>query len=150
MKQLIICISIMVFGASVVLAQGPGADRRAAVQDRVEAQRVAFITQKLELTVDESATFWPVYNEFRQKQKEMRESISPGKTLRQLNDAEAQELINAQLDLEAELVTLKRTYFSRLSTVVPARKLVRLAAIEQQFSREVLNMLRQRQQGNKN
>lgn len=149
MKHLIICMTLMVLGANVSVSQGIGAERRAMAQERIEAQRVAFITQKLELTADESAAFWPVYNEFKQKQKEMRESVKPGKPIRQLNDAEALELIEAQLDLEIALVDLKRQYFARIGASVAPRKLVRLGLVEQQFNREVLNTLRQRA-GNRN
>lgn len=137
----------LALGANVVMAQG---DRLTAAQERIEAQRVAFITQKMELTASESAAFWPVYNEFRQKQKTLRESARPGKSLHMMNDAEAQEVIDSQLAAEADILALRREYFGKLSEIVPPRKLVRLTMLEQQFNREVLNTLRQRRMGNRN
>lgn len=143
-------MAVLALFANGAGAQGFNGERMTAAQERIEAQRVAFITQKMELTAAESAAFWPVYNEFRQKQKALRDGARPGKGLRMLNDAEAQEVIDAQLQAEAQLVQLKREYFAKLSEIVPPRKLVRLTMLEQQFSREVLNTLRQRKAGNRN
>ena len=33
-------------------------------QDRIKAQKIAFFTEKIQLTVQEAERFWPVYNEF--------------------------------------------------------------------------------------
>ena len=33
-------------------------------RDKIEAQKVAFITTELDLTSVESQSFWPIYNEF--------------------------------------------------------------------------------------
>ena len=146
MKQMIICFTLVVMGANVAMTQT--GERRGQVQDRVEAQRVAFITQQLNLTPDESAAFWPLYNEFKARQKTMRQEIRPGKSIDQLNDAEASALINAQLDLEIALAGVKRDYFGRLGKVVPASKLVKLGHAEQAFNRRVLNTIRNRQNKN--
>ncbi|MCB0665633.1 MAG: hypothetical protein KDC80_07420, partial [Saprospiraceae bacterium] len=32
------------------------------VQERIEAQRVAFITQRVNLSPEEAQQFWPIYN----------------------------------------------------------------------------------------
>lgn len=142
MKQLIICLAVFL-SANVAMAQG-FRDRGGPLAERVEAQRVAFITQKLELTVDESAEFWPMYNEFKAKQKEMREEIRPDKFPRQMSETEAEEFLQSHLDMEEDMVALKRTYFERLKEVVGARKVVQLTHIESEFNRQILDALRER------
>ena len=40
--------------------------------EKMESMRVAFLTNKLDLTTDESTRFWPVYNEYSRKRMELR------------------------------------------------------------------------------
>ena len=41
-------------------------------REKVKALKVAFITEKLELTTEEAQKFWPIYNAFDEKQAELR------------------------------------------------------------------------------
>ena len=42
--------------------------------DKVEAMKVGFITNKLELTAKEAQTFWPLYNEYNSKLEKLRKT----------------------------------------------------------------------------
>ena len=44
-------------------------------REKMEAQKIAFITKQLELTPDEAKVFWPVYNEYDAKRLELRKSF---------------------------------------------------------------------------
>lgn len=44
-----------------------GADRRADWKEKMEAQKVAFITNAVSLTTEEAQAFWPVYNKVSEK-----------------------------------------------------------------------------------
>src|ERR1035437_4885758 len=41
-------------------------------KEKMESMKIAFLTQKLDLTPDEAQKFWPVYNEFQKKREELR------------------------------------------------------------------------------
>lgn len=145
MKSFIICLVIVGIGFQLGSAQRNGPEQRAKMQERIEAQRVAFITQKLALTPDESAKFWPLYNEFRNAQKSKREALRPNVPINQLSDSEADKLIDKQLTTEIELVELKRTYFGQLKDVISSQQIVQLGQIEMEFNRGILEKLKQRQ-----
>jgi hypothetical protein len=148
MKSFIIILAITGIGFQIGSAQY-GSEQRAKMQERIESQRVAFITQKLDLSPDESAKFWPILNEYKKVQKEKREEILPGKPLKQLSEAEAEELIEKNLALELEMVEIKRDYFNKLKEVIPPSKIILLVQMEKEFNRQVLEKIRQRQgQGN--
>ncbi|MBK8703416.1 MAG: hypothetical protein IPN33_07180 [Saprospiraceae bacterium] len=91
---------------------------------KIRAQRVAFITERLRLTPNESEKFWAIHNEYEQKQSDIRKRFKPKKTIADMNDAEADQFINARMDMESELLSLKRDYIRKFGDVVPARKLV--------------------------
>ena len=133
---------MMLMIASAMFAQ-PGA-RREIVQDRIEAQRIAFITQKLQLTPEEATMFWPVYNEYRDKQQELRRSAAPEKNLADISDAEAVRVIEQHFAAEEKLLRLKREYYDKLKNAIPPRKIARLPAVEMEFNRNVLEHIRER------
>ena len=106
MKNLIICLVAVMCCVQVGLTQRFSQDDRDALRERVEAQRIAFITQKLELSPEESEKFWPVYNAYKQAQEEKRKSVRPDKPISDLTDDEARSIIARHLDVEAEMVDL--------------------------------------------
>lgn len=124
-----------------------GQDRAAQFQDRIEAQRVAFITQKLDLTSKESADFWPLYNTFKEEQKELRKAIAGPRGLKTMSDAEADAALEQMIQSEQDLIDLKRNYIDKFKTVIPATKVAMLFHVEQAFNREILNKLRERRGG---
>lgn len=42
--------------------------------EKLEALKIAFITEKLSLTTKEAQNFWPVYNEYSQKIEKIRKA----------------------------------------------------------------------------
>jgi hypothetical protein len=142
-----IFLNLIVLMIATGLYAQPGA-RREMIQDRVEAQRIAFITQKLELTPDEAAKFWPLYNEYKIKQQELRKAIIVERIQQRgvdnLSDGEAEEIIAQHFALEENLLQLKREYYDRFKNALPTRKIVRLAGAEMEFNRKVLEQVKER------
>lgn len=143
MKSLIICTVVLLGSVQAGMAQRFSQDDRDALRERVEAQRIAFITQKLELSPEESEKFWPVYNQFKKTEREMRKSIRPTKPLADLSDDEARELIANQLTLDAEMVEVKRNFMDDVLEILPPRRALRLSMIEAEFNRGVLERLQE-------
>ena len=135
--------SLIVLLMTTMLNAQPGA-RREMMQERIEAQRIAFITQKLQLTPDEAAKFWPLYNEFKDRQHELRRNAEPERNIMDITDAEAVKIIEQHFDVEEGNLRLKREYYDKLKNAIPPRKIARLAAVEMEFNRGVLEQIRER------
>ena len=56
MKKYLLILIIILGSLSVTKAQVPG--------EKIQSLKIAFITQKLQLTPDEAQKFWPIYNEY--------------------------------------------------------------------------------------
>ena len=54
---------------------------RGNLQERIDAQRVAFITEKVNLTPEEAQVFWPLYNRYRNQLEGLRAARTPDKDL---------------------------------------------------------------------
>jgi hypothetical protein len=106
-------------------------------RERIEAQRVAFITQHLNLTSSEAEKFWPIYNEYKNGLKDMRDDFERP-NFETLTDDEANTLIEKHLQQEERKLELKRTMLTKLSKVVSPTKVVMLQKAEMEFNRELL------------
>ena len=144
MKQLIICLAVAICGVQLGAAQVDGPPDRARANERMEAQLIGFITQKLELTSEEAAQFWPIFNEFRKAEEEKRESIKPEASFVDMTEAQAEKFLTDQLRVEGEVVELRKKYIEELKAVISAKKIVMLSNIEREFKRRVLEHIRDR------
>ena len=77
-KQLII-VSLLVLITTLNFAQN--GQRLNKIKDKINAQKVAYITRELDLTPQEAQQFWPVYNEFETQRKAINKDFV-GKTLK--------------------------------------------------------------------
>ena len=68
MIKRIVCI-VLLCGLVTVTARAQEDDEK---NDRVEAMKVAFITQRLNLSPAEAKAFWPVFNVFTDEMKKIK------------------------------------------------------------------------------
>ena len=106
-------------------------------RERIESQRIAFITQRLHLSPDEATRFWPLYNEYRDAIKDMRDDFERP-DLESISDEDAAKVIEQHLQMEQKRLDLKRNLMTRLRTVITPRKILLLHAAENEFNRELL------------
>ncbi|WP_353779497.1 sensor of ECF-type sigma factor [Winogradskyella sp. 3972H.M.0a.05] len=142
MKKLIIPILIM-FMSIGVYAQ-PGGHK---MREKVRAQKVAFITQRLNLSVEEAQQFWPIYNAYEDKVANTRKNDLKGvrQAMRNgdLSEAEAQKILDQFMAVEDKLHEAKKQLVSDLKNVIPPQKIIQLKVTEEAFNKELLNKLRE-------
>ena len=111
--------------------------------ERIQSLKVAFITEKLNFTPEESATFWPLYNEMEAKIEEIKKS--PIKKARAVeSDNDAKEFILERFSVEEEALSTKKEYYLLLADKISAQKVMKLNQVENQFKRELLKEVRNR------
>lgn len=142
-KMIMIASLIAIFGGSVFAQpaqqppQGPG-NR----EDRVEALRIAYISQQLNLTPQEAQKFWPVYNQFRGDMKTLHQNFK--------QDPNGQLSAEQQLDFEQKKLDLKKKYKSQFEGALGKDKVNQLFNLEHQFQEKLKELREQRreQKGN--
>lgn len=131
----------------VALTASAQPDRPA--RERIESMRVAFITDKLELSPEESQRFWPLYNEYQDKEEAIRKSYRPEPPPSgDMTDQAAEKFLQDGFLMEQELLDLKKEYYLRLREVVPVRKIARLPRVERAFKERLLQELQNRRMQN--
>lgn len=115
--------------------------------EKMESMRIAFLTNELDLNSDESARFWPVYNEFSKKRMELRKDMMERKrNMRneKLSEEESEKELEEQMAIQEKELTLKRSYYEKFKAILPAQKLAKLEPAEKEFNQEVLRRLKER------
>jgi hypothetical protein len=117
--------------------------------ERLEAMKIGFITERLNLSSDEAKIFWPVYNKFTEDLKKLRQSTK-GKIAEEMSempamtDAEAEKVLNDMVSFKINEAELLKKYATEFKKVLPVKKVVLLFKAENDFKRELLKKLAQR------
>jgi hypothetical protein len=118
--------------------RGPGWD-----EERIESLRVAFLTQELDLSPDEAASFWPLYRQYQEK----RQALQPqwaAEDLKSLSDEALVARVQQQFDAMDQVSRLNREYLKTFSTVLPERKAALVFALEHGFRARIMEAMRER------
>lgn len=121
---------------------------RKQIRERIEARHAAFITEKVNLTPEEAAAFWPVYHEFAAKRKEVLKQIGVGKSkdpavLETMSDKELLELADAEILKEQRMLDLRKEYHTKFKAILPPLKLMKFYEADKQFKKMLLKRLRE-------
>lgn len=98
--------------------------------EKIEALKIAFITQKLQFTPDEAQKFWPVYNQYENEIHSL-----------QLNNKNGPALEN-----EEKLLNIRKKYAASFEKVIGPQKLNRLFNAERDFRDILIRRLQNRNQ----
>jgi len=116
--------------------------------EKFKAEKIAYFTDALDLTPDEAAVFWPVYNEYEKKKwelmKERRqfERDLDDNDLDKLSEEKCIELTRKFSSLPQEDAELNKEYNEKFLNVLPAQKVVKLYITEMEFRHHMLRKYR--------
>jgi len=116
-------------------------------EERIQALKVAFITEELDLTPEQSQGFWPLYNELQTKLHKLKKNRMKRLDVDNLSDAELEMVLEKHLKAEEEKVVLHRTYVQRFKKVLTIRQVVKLTQSEHRFRRELLRRAKESRGG---
>jgi hypothetical protein len=138
---MLICIAVSAFAQP----------RLKQKMEQVKSLKVAFITNELSLTPEESAKFWPLYNAFEEKQRDLRKQKvtkyldrRDNAEIDKMTDKEASALLAQMEDNEEEQYQLRKHFVASLKGVLPAVKIIKLKKAEEDFNRKLLQQYRQK------
>jgi len=120
-------------------------------KERVKALKVAYITEELNLTSEEATKFWPLYNAYEDKQKELRQEKLrsymdrlDGGEINKMSDKEATTFLNQMESIEDDLYQLRKKFVANLKGAIPPIKIIKLKKAEEGFNRKLLKQYREK------
>ena len=124
-------------------ASAQGDDRQ-----KIQAAKIALITNRLNLSPEQAQQFWPIYNEYNARKQDL------NKHVRQLNNTQGrQSFTNSDVlsDLKEinatkqKLADLNDEYLNKFLKVISPNQVAELYKTEQDFNKILLQRMNQRQ-----
>ena len=138
MKTLTSILFILSFSL-ITVAQGN--------RDKIKALKIAFITEKLNLSEKEAQQFWPIYNSFEEDMSNLkRQAYTTRKEvdLDAISDEDAVQLLKQIRTNENKKHALENDFIDRLSKVISAKKIILMHKIEDDFKRKMFEEYKKR------
>lgn len=134
------------------LAQGPG--NRMNIEERYRSQKIAFITDKLQLTSKEARDFWPIYNQFEADKDALTKEMHAFKDAlpqddNEISEEQAEEFLVFFNKHNAAMYKLNQENQKKILKVISTKKLVLLTIAENEFRRHLLQEFRGRNARNR-
>jgi hypothetical protein len=101
----------------------------------IRSNRKAMVAANLELTDDEAAKFWPIYDRYQKEINAVGDRLvgvirDYSANFTNLSNDKAMKLVDDYLAIEADRVKVKRAYVDELAGALPGRKVARFFQIE--------------------
>jgi hypothetical protein len=98
--------------------------------EKIQALKIAFITQKLQLTTDEAQKFWPVYDQYENE----------------IHSLQIDSRNGPALENEEKLLNIRKKYKVSFEKVIGPQKLNKLFNAERDFRTILIRRLQNRNQ----
>jgi hypothetical protein len=117
--------------------------------EKFKSQKIAFLTEKMNLSPKEAQDFWPVYNEFEKLRIELQQHRREleQKTRDENISLSDQEVIKTTRDIAATFkkeADLSTTYNEKFLKLLPPQKVLQLYRAENQFRAHMFEQYRKK------
>jgi hypothetical protein len=116
----------------------------------IEAYKITYLKEKLELSPEESRIFWPIYTAWTSEQtalrKERREKMISFRKITEiedLSDVQVQALITNELNFKQRDLNIERKYYNKLKVSLPIKTVGKYYRAQETFKRELLSRYRE-------
>lgn len=111
--------------------------------EKIEQLKIAFFTEKLDLSADEAVRFWPVYNKHTKLYDKLREekwsSIkSRLNKVESLSSKESEILLKDYMDYKQDRVDYREDFVANLKKVITPKQIMMLKKAEYDFHKKLL------------
>ena len=142
MKKLLLILLLLPF-----IVDTAGAQTRQ--KGKIEAEKIAFFTRRMDLTADEAKEFWPVYNDYLSRRNKLRSDRTSllkyiNQNYKNLEEEELDESGDKIVDYMIEEAKLTKEYHEKFKNILPPYKVIRIYQVETQFNSLLLEQLRNR------
>ena len=108
------------------------------LREDVQKQKVAITSQLMQLSPEQAAIFWPIYNEYAKELSalgdlRLRAIKEYAANYSSLSDEKATELAKMRFEYEERLLAVKKKYFEKLSKALTLKLAARFFQIENQL-----------------
>ncbi|AKD01844.1 hypothetical protein POKO110462_22140 [Pontibacter korlensis] len=136
---LFLCCALAL-GSTVAVAQDSRTQER---RENVEAAKIAYLTDKMGLSSEQSQKFWPLYNEYENKRRTLIKGYRSGyrRDVEELSEQEAKARIDNMFITKEKELELEKEYANRYLKIISNKQLIKLYRGEREFTKMLLKRL---------
>ncbi len=147
MKTYKFAISFIIIALSGLMLNAQsdhGNDNKHCLNDeKIKADKVAFITDKLDLSVEEAQIFWPLHNEFTKQIDELFKEEHKlyreiKKNIETLSEEELTEKLDRLVGIRGKKTALEIEYHEKFKKILPIKKIAQLYQSDKEFRKKLL------------
>ena len=121
-------------------------------REKIKSLKVAFITERLDLSSKEAEAFWPVYNAHEGeidalRQRERIEIRAKLRNAAELTEAEADKLLPLAIKLQGDKAKSNLDYLKKINKIISSKKTILLMKAEEDFNRQLIKQYRHNKSG---
>lgn len=134
-----------------VSLNGYGQRERSVDREKLDAARVAFITNRLSLTPDQAERFWPLFNEYQERRESLMRDlrgISKKGKAESISNVEASQLIEQRFSLQQKLLNQEKEFLKKISEALTPVQALQLNEANRDFTRHIYRMQRRNREKN--
>lgn len=139
----------ILLAATTAIAQPERGHGHHPSRERIEALKVGYITEQLDLSSKQAKSFWPLYDSYEDKRHELRKGFyekykdeNPG-----ADRGAARDYIRDNIDYQEQDLALKKEYKEKFLKVITPEQLAKLYQAERGFKQMLIKELRDRRGG---
>lgn len=105
-------------------------------KEKIEAAKIGFITNKLDLTPKQAQKFWPIYNEYSKKKFEIKKSMMQQRKLNKesgKDDKDWEKRLEIMAEMRKQELALEEEYKKKFLKVITAKQVFILYESEKEF-----------------
>lgn len=149
-KRLLYLLYFLIgFAPLSISAQGPPS--RPEAREEIETMKIGFLTRRLSLSPEEAKVFWPVYNQYSDELRDLREShrsrMRSAKDDGDVSNEEWEKLADAEIQFRQQELDIMKKFHVQFKKILPARKVAALYRSEEEFKRELIEKIRDGRKG---
>ena len=100
--------------------------------------RIAFLSEHMNLSSEEAEKFWPLLNDMESELKVLKQEIKKHKAdkkVHEMSDKEVEQLLDASFTHKQKELDIKSEYHEKFKSILPIKKIAKFYHLEQRFKR---------------
>jgi len=143
----LLILLILMSGSSAIIIAQPGGE-----MERFKEERIAFFNEKLDLSEKEAKLFWPVQEDFNNRNRKINEDERTllsyyNDNSEAMSEKEVDETIAKFMELQKSRVELAMQYHNTFVEIIGKKKTMKMYSLDREFRMHVLRKFRAGREG---
>ena len=148
-KIRVVVVTVLLLIAHLAILPAAAQDGALPAQDDLDillsalrANRKAMVAVNMQLTEDEAAKFWPVYDRYQKEINGAGDRLAAlieeyAESFGSMSNEKAMKIVDDYLTIEADRLKIRRTYVEQFAKALPGTKVARFYQLENKMDAEI-------------